>query len=63
VEVLQVREPMPPTHFFLIDVSYDAVSTGATAAACAAVARVLDDLQGAAPLESTRILGLFTVVP
>ena len=38
---------MAPTHFFLIDVSYIAVSSSATAAACASVARVLDDLPGA----------------
>jgi len=38
---------MAPTHFFLIDVSYIAVSSGATAASCASVARVLDDLPGA----------------
>ena len=38
---------MPPTHFFLIDVSYIAVSSGAAAAACASVARVLDELPGA----------------
>lgn len=38
---------MAPTHFFLIDVSYTAVSSGATASACASVARVLDELPGA----------------
>ena len=43
----QVRPPMPPAHLFLVDVSHQAVSTGLTAAACAAIAAVLDDLQGA----------------
>ena len=52
---------MAPTHFFLIDVSYIAVSSGATAAACASVARVLDDLQGAVktpvgPIRCRRLL-------
>lgn len=43
---LQVRPPMAPSHFFLIDVSYNAITTGATAAACSAVLRVLDEIQG-----------------
>ena len=38
---------MLPTHVFLIDVSYHAVSSGATAAACSAVAAGLDCIQGA----------------
>ncbi|PSC68317.1 transport Sec24-like protein [Micractinium conductrix] len=42
----QVRPPMRPTHFFLVDVSQPAVSTGATAAACSSIARILDDLPG-----------------
>ena len=42
----KVREPMPPTHFFLIDVSHTAVTTGVTTAACASIQRVLDDIQG-----------------
>ena len=50
----QVRPPMAPTHFFLIDVSYIAVSSGATAASCASVARVLDDLPGALRLVIVR---------
>ena len=37
---------MLPTHIFLIDVSHTAVTSGATAAACAAVASILEDLQG-----------------
>eukprot|EP00891_Asterochloris_glomerata_P005862 jgi/Astpho2/5862/Aster-02364 len=41
-----VRPPMPPTYLFLIDVSYPAVSSGLTSAACAAILRVLDDIQG-----------------
>ncbi len=40
---------MPPAHLFLVDVSHQAVATGLTAAACAAIAGVLDDLQGAQP--------------
>lgn len=42
----QVRPPMRPTHFFLIDVSQPAVTSGATAAVCSSVARILDDLPG-----------------
>ena len=42
----QVRAPMLPTHVFLIDVSYHAMSCGATAAACSAVADCLDAIQG-----------------
>jgi protein transport protein SEC24 len=41
---MQVRPPMPPVFFFLIDVSMAAVSTGAVAAACSAVNRALADL-------------------
>ena len=37
---------MPFVHFFLIDVSYNAVTSGALQAACSAVARVLEELQG-----------------
>ena len=37
---------MAPTHFFLIDVTHTAVASGATAAACNAIARILDDIQG-----------------
>ena len=43
----QARPPMLPTHIFLIDVSYTAMSTGVTASACASIASVLDCLQGA----------------
>lgn len=49
---------MTPTHFFLIDVSFIAVTSGATAAACASVARVLDELPGmhpTAPPTRTRV--------
>lgn len=41
---------MAPTHFFLIDVSYTAVCSGATVSACASVARILDELPGGPPL-------------
>ncbi|MCH94387.1 protein transport protein SEC24-like, partial [Trifolium medium] len=39
-----VREPMPAVYFFLIDVSMNAVQTGATAAACSAISQVITDL-------------------
>ncbi|KAI9089938.1 hypothetical protein K1719_028908 [Acacia pycnantha] len=39
-----VREPMPAAYFFLIDVSMNAVQTGATAAACSAISQVITDL-------------------
>ncbi|GJT91931.1 transport protein Sec24-like protein [Tanacetum coccineum] len=39
-----VREPMPAVFFFLIDVSMNALQTGATAGACSAISRVIDDL-------------------
>uniref|UniRef100_A0A7N0TRM7 Uncharacterized protein n=1 Tax=Kalanchoe fedtschenkoi TaxID=63787 RepID=A0A7N0TRM7_KALFE len=47
-----VREPMPAVFFFLIDVSMNAVQTGATAAACSAITQVIDDL----PVESARTM-------
>ncbi|KAL3338292.1 hypothetical protein AABB24_030437 [Solanum stoloniferum] len=39
-----VREPMRAVYFFLIDVSMNAVQTGATAAACSAISQVISDL-------------------
>ncbi|KAJ0798067.1 putative Zinc finger, Sec23/Sec24-type, sec23/Sec24, trunk domain, sec23/Sec24, helical [Helianthus annuus] len=39
-----VRDPMPAVFFFLIDVSMNAVQTGATAGACSAISRVILDL-------------------
>lgn len=39
-----VRPPMCPMFFFLIDVSMNAVATGATAAACGAVQKALGEL-------------------
>lgn len=39
-----VREPVPPAFFFLVDVSLNAVQTGAVAAACLAIKRALADL-------------------
>ncbi|XP_062203524.1 protein transport protein SEC24 B-like [Phragmites australis] len=39
-----VRDPMPAVYFFLIDVSMNAVHTGATAAACSAISQALSDL-------------------
>jgi protein transport protein SEC24 len=35
---------MPAVYFFLIDVSMNAVHTGATAAACSAISQALSDL-------------------
>jgi protein transport protein SEC24 len=42
----QVRPPVPPTFFFLIEVTAGAVASGAAAAACASLARLLDELPG-----------------
>ncbi|KAK8580236.1 hypothetical protein V6N13_143355 [Hibiscus sabdariffa] len=39
-----VRDPMPAVYFFLIDVSMNAVQTGATAAACSAIGQIISDL-------------------
>nr|CAD1831563.1 unnamed protein product [Ananas comosus var. bracteatus] len=39
-----VREPMPAVYFFLIDVSMNAIQTGATAAACTAISQAISDL-------------------
>ncbi|CAK9176516.1 unnamed protein product [Ilex paraguariensis] len=39
-----VRDPMPAVFFFVIDVSMNAVQTGATAAACSAISQVIADL-------------------
>ncbi|KAL2492176.1 Protein transport protein Sec24-like [Abeliophyllum distichum] len=39
-----VREPMPAVFFFLVDVSMNAIQTGATAAACSAINQVIADL-------------------
>jgi protein transport protein SEC24 len=41
-----------PTYFFLIEVTAGAISTGATAAACASIAQLLDELPGS---ERTRV--------
>ena len=41
---VQVRDPMPPVFFFLIDVSINAVQTGATAATCSAIGQAIADL-------------------
>ncbi|GFR39599.1 hypothetical protein Agub_g59 [Astrephomene gubernaculifera] len=40
------RPPMAPAHVFLIDVSAAAISSGATASLCRAVATALDRIQG-----------------
>ena len=40
----QVRDPMPVVYFFLIDVSMNAIHTGATAAACSSINQVIADL-------------------
>ncbi|XP_058078018.1 protein transport protein SEC24 C-like isoform X2 [Magnolia sinica] len=39
-----VRDPMPAVFFFLIDVSMNAIQTGATAAACSAISQAISDL-------------------
>uniref|UniRef100_A0A0E0MFF9 Protein transport protein Sec24-like CEF n=1 Tax=Oryza punctata TaxID=4537 RepID=A0A0E0MFF9_ORYPU len=39
-----VRDPMPAVYFFLIDVSMNAIQTGATAAACSAISQAISDL-------------------
>ncbi|PQP95396.1 protein transport protein Sec24-like [Prunus yedoensis var. nudiflora] len=39
-----VRDPMLAVYFFLIDVSMNAMQTGATAAACSAILQVISDL-------------------
>lgn len=39
-----VRDPMPAVFFFLIDVSLNAIQTGATAAACSAINQIIADL-------------------
>ncbi|KAG8649724.1 hypothetical protein MANES_08G127600v8 [Manihot esculenta] len=39
-----VRDPMPAVYFFLIDVSMNAIQTGATAAACSSINQVIADL-------------------
>ncbi|WOL14443.1 protein transport protein Sec24-like [Canna indica] len=39
-----VRDPMPAVFFFVIDVSLNAIQTGATAAACSAISQSLSDL-------------------
>nr|CAB3491537.1 unnamed protein product [Digitaria exilis] len=43
-EPIQVRDPMPAVYFFLIDVSMNSIQTGATAAACSAIAQAISDL-------------------
>jgi Sec23/Sec24 trunk domain len=45
--MLQVQPPMLPTHLFLVDVSYAAIASGATAAVCSAIQQTLDSLPGA----------------
>ncbi|XP_031488075.1 protein transport protein Sec24-like At4g32640 isoform X1 [Nymphaea colorata] len=47
-----VRDPMPAVFFFLVDVSMNAIQSGATAAACSAVAQSINDL----PQESPRTM-------
>lgn len=41
-----VRSPMAPAHFFLIDVSANALASGATASCCMCIEQILDHLQG-----------------
>ena len=58
----QARPPMLPTHVFLVDVSYTAVASGATAAACSSIASVLDSLQGEALLIAWLFEEAYTVL-
>ncbi|CAO2841330.1 unnamed protein product [Amaranthus hypochondriacus] len=51
-----VRSPMPAVFFFLIDVSMNALQTGATAAACSAINQVIADL----PDGSRTMVGIAT---
>lgn len=44
ITLCQVRDPMPAVFFFLVDVSVNAVQTGATAAVCSAISQSLADL-------------------
>lgn len=46
---IQVRDPMPAVFFFLVDVSLNAVQTGATAAACTAINQAIVDLPVSVP--------------
>ncbi|KAJ3671893.1 hypothetical protein LUZ60_007972 [Juncus effusus] len=39
-----VREPMPAVYFFLVDVSMNAIQTGAAAAACSAISQAISEL-------------------
>ncbi|XP_068661634.1 protein transport protein SEC24 C-like [Aristolochia californica] len=39
-----VRDPMPAVYFFVIDVSMNAVQTGATAVSCSAISQAIADL-------------------
>ena len=41
-----VRPPVPPTFFFLIEVTSAAISSGATASVCASLAQLLEELPG-----------------
>lgn len=52
---------MPAVYFFLIDVSMNAVQTGATAAACSAISQVIPDLP--VSLCKTKLFGLGQGVP
>ena len=54
----QVRNPMPAVFFFLIDVSMNALQTGATAAACSAINQVIVDL----PVSSLILFFLFIFI-
>ncbi|GJP53569.1 hypothetical protein CLOM_g12724 [Closterium sp. NIES-68] len=39
-----IRDAMPPVYFFLLDVSFNAVASGAASAACSSISRILQDL-------------------
>ncbi len=47
----EIRPPMAPAHFFIVDASQQAVATGALATACSAISQALDDM----PCECFRV--------
>lgn len=61
--LFQVRDPMPAVFFFLIDVSMNAIQTGATAAACSAVSQVIADLPVSSCLDFSCYNILFVDLP
>jgi protein transport protein SEC24 len=50
-----VRPPMPPVHFFLIETTPQALASGATAAACSSISKLLDDIDQSAGGEIAQV--------